>query len=288
MENKTLRYVLLITLALIWGSSFILIKKGLLYLNPFQVGALRIVFAAMFIIVVGFRYLAKINRRHWKYLFITAMLGTFIPAFLFSWAQTSLNSSISAILNSLTPLNTLLIGIWFFGYSFQRRQLWGVVIGFMGSILLIINGINEGGNQDFRFSILLIIATWCYATNVNMLNKYLYDLNPISITVGNFSILLLPALGVLFGSGFSLQNITPEITTSIGYLALLGIVGTAMANIIFFKLIKISSPIFASSVTYLIPLVASVWGLFDHEVFTWMQLLGAVIIMCGVYLSAKK
>ncbi len=288
MENKTLRYILLITLALIWGSSFILIKKGLLYLNPFQVGALRIVFAAMFIIVVGFRYLAKINRRHWKYLFITAMLGTFIPAFLFSWAQTSLNSSISAILNSLTPLNTLLIGIWFFGYSFQRRQLWGVVIGFMGSILLIINGINEGGNQDFRFSILLIIATWCYATNVNMLNKYLYDLNPISITVGNFSILLLPALGVLFGSGFSLQNITPEITTSIGYLALLGIVGTAMANIIFFKLIKISSPIFASSVTYLIPLVASVWGLFDHEVFTWMQLLGAVIIMCGVYLSAKK
>lgn len=288
MNQKYLKYLFLFLLALVWGSSFILIKKGLQHLSPFQVGSLRIVFAAVFIIIFGFRYIAKINRRHFKYLLITSLLGTFVPVFLFSWAQTSLNSSISAILNSLTPLNTLLIGIWFFGFGFQRRQLLGVILGFLGSGLLIINGIQEGGQQDFRFSLLLIIATWCYATNVNLLNKYLNDLNPISITVGNFVIILIPALIVLYFSDFGAVTFNEQVISAIGYIALLGVVGTAMANVVFFKLIKISSPIFASSVTYLIPLIASFWGLLDHERFTLVQLIGAVIILIGVYLSAKK
>lgn len=288
MENKQLRFLYLLILALVWGSSFILVKRGLLGLNPFQLGALRILFAGLFITTVGFKSIAKIQLRHWKYLALTASLGTFFPVFLFSWAQTELSSSVSAILNSLTPLNTLLLGIWLFKIDFQRRQIWGVVIGFIGSALLVWNGALNHPEQDYRFAIFLVIASFCYATNVNLINKYLYDLNPLSITVGNFIVLLAPAYLVLHFNGFWKIATLPSTTNAMGYIVVLGVIGTALANVLFFKLIKISSPVFASSVTYLIPVVAFFWGLLDNESLTAIQGLGAAIILLGVYLSAKK
>jgi drug/metabolite transporter (DMT)-like permease len=288
MENKKMRFVYLIVLALVWGSSFILIKRGLVGLTPFQLGSLRIVFAALFLLLIGFRSIIEIQLRHWKYLALTALFGTFLPVYLFSVAQTQMSSSVSAILNSLTPLNTLILGILLFKIDFQKRQIYGVAIGLIGSALLILNGAANHPEQDYSYAVLLIIASICYALNVNFIKLYLSDLKPLSITTGNFVVLLIPGLIVLYFSDFFEAVQREETQNVLGYIVLLGIVGTALANILFFKLIKISSPVFASSVTYLIPVVAFFWGLVDNESLTSFQFLGAAIILVGIYLSAKK
>lgn len=288
MFSKQLKWVLLVVLALIWGSSFILIKRGLVGLNPFQLGSLRIVFAALFLLVIGFKTLPKIPLGKWKYIAITSMFGTFLPVYLFSIAQTEINSSVSAILNSLTPLNTLLLGVALFGLSFKRSQVFGVFIGLIGSLLLVFNGAANHPDQNYYYAILVLIATFCYALNVNLIKKYLSDLSPLTITTGNFAVLLFPALLVLSFTDFYQIVEIEKVQHSVFFVMILGIVGTGIANIIFFRLIQISSPVFATSVTYLIPVVAFFWGLLDNEMLTPVQFLGAFIVLIGVYLSSKK
>jgi len=288
MNSKQTKWFFLLLLALIWGSSFILIKRGLVGLTPYQLGAFRIFFAGLFLLLIGFNSLKGIPKQKWKYIVLTALFGTFIPAFLFSIAATRLDSSISAILNSLTPLNTLILGILSFGLIFKRSQIYGVIIGFIGSILLVFNGAIHHPEQNYYFSIFIIIASVCYALNVNLVKKYLSDLSPLSITTGNFAVMIIPAFLILFFSGVG-ETITLEKTQhSIFFILVLGVIGTGIANIIFFKLIQISSPVFATSVTYLIPIVAFFWGLLDNEMLTPIQFLGAFIILIGVYLSSKK
>lgn len=288
MESKQLKWVYLMVLALVWGSSFILIKKGLIGLSALQVGSLRIIFAAVFLLVIGFKSLPKIPKEKWKFIAMTSMFGTFVPAFLFALAQTEIDSSVSSILNSLTPLNTLVLGALVFGISFQRRQVWGVFIGLVGSLLLVFNGAMNHPDQNYYYAILVIIASICYAINVNLIKRFLSDLSPLSITTGNFAVLLLPASLILFFTGFSEAIHIESVQHAVLFIVVLGVVGTGIANILFFKLIQISSPVFATSVTYLIPVVAFFWGLLDNEMLTPIQFLGAFIILIGVYLSAKK
>jgi len=288
MQSKNLKWHLLIVLALIWGSSFILIKRGLIGLSPFQLGSLRIIFCALFLLAIGFKSLKNIPHTKWRYIAMTSLFGTFLPVYLFSFAQTGIGSSISAILNSLTPLNTLLIGAAAFGLTFQRRQLLGVLIGLAGCALLIYNGAVSHPGQNYYFSLFVIAASICYATNLNLIKKYLSDLSPLSISTGNFAIMLVPAIGVLCFSGFFGITHKPEAIESMYYVMILAVMGTGVANLLFFRLIQIASPIFASSVTYLIPVVAFCWGLLDNESLTLTQGLGAFIILIGVYFSAKK
>lgn len=287
MQTKQLKWTLLVVLALIWGSSFILIKKGLVGLSPYQLGALRIIFTALFLLIIGFKSLTEIKQYQWKYIAITALFGTFLPAFLFAIAETKVSSSVCSILNSLTPLNTLLIGIIAFGLAFKRSQFIGVVIGLIGTAILIFNGKQES-TENYTYTILVIIASICYALNVNLIKKYLSDVKPLSITTGNFSIMLIPALIVLFSTNFLDIVRWPTTQHSMLFIMILGIVGTGVANILFFKLIQMSSPVFASSVTYLIPIVAFFWGLMDNEMLTPFQFFGAFIILVGVYLANKK
>lgn len=288
MQTATLKWFLLTILALIWGSSFILIKKGLVGLSPMQLGSLRIIFSALFLLIIGFKSLTQIKQYQWKYIALTSLFGTFIPAFLFAVAQTQISSSVSSILNSLTPLNTLIIGGFAFGLTFKRSQILGVIIGLIGTLLLIINGALNHPNQNYWYTILVLIASICYATNVNLLKKYLSDVKPLSISTGNFVVMLVPALIVLFSTDFMSVVEHAEVQNSMIYIVILGVVGTGIANIIFFKLIQMSSPVFATSVTYLIPVVAFFWGLLDNEMLTPIQFIGAFIILIGVYLSSKK
>lgn len=288
MNPSKIKWFYLVLLALIWGSSFILIKRGLVGLTPFQLGSLRIIFAASFLLVIGYKTLPNIPRGKWKIIAISGLCGTFLPVYLFSVAQTEIDSSVSSILNSLTPLSTLIIGFTFFGLYFQRRQLMGVTIGLFGSAVLILNGAVNHPEQNYYYTLLVIIACLGYATNVNIIKKYLSDLSPLTISTGNFLILVFPALIILLSSGFTDVAMLPEVQHSILYIIILGVVGTGIANIIFFRLIQISSPIFATSVTYLIPVVAFFWGLLDNESLTGIQFIGALIILAGVYLSARK
>jgi drug/metabolite transporter (DMT)-like permease len=288
MKSNQLKWFFLILLAFIWGSSFILIKKGLVGLSPYQLGSLRIVFAALFLLIIGFKTLPKIPLGQWKFIVITSLFGTFIPAFLFSIAQREIDSSVSAILNSLTTLNALLLGILVFKLDYKRNQIVGVCIGLMGSLLLVFNGAIHHPNQNYYYAILIIIASVCYAINVNLINKYLSNLSPLTITTGNFTVMLLPALLILYTSGFFSDIHIEKVQHSVVFILILGVMGTGIANIIFYKLIQISTPIFATSVTYLIPIIAFSWGMLDNETLTLVQLLGAVIILLGVYLSNIK
>jgi len=288
MKTQQLKWLILVLLALIWGSSFILIKKGLIGLNPFQLGSLRIIFCAIFLLLVGFKSLAAIPQHQWKYIALTSLFGTFIPAYLFAIAETQVSSSICSILNSLTPLNTLIFGALFFGLTFKRNQFLGIGIGLIGTAVLIFTGDNQEGSENYYYSVLVLIATICYATNVNLIKIYLSDVKPLSITTGNFLVMLLPAILILSLTDFSSKVSLPQTQNAMFYVMILGIIGTGFANVIFYKLIQISSPVFASSVTYLIPIVAFLWGMLDNEMLTPFQFLGAFIILIGVYLANKK
>lgn len=286
--TKQQKWLYLVVLALIWGSSFVLIKKGLVGLTPFQLGAARIIFAAIFLLLIGFRTLPSIPSYKWKYIAITAITGTFIPVFLFSIAQTQISSSVSSILNSLTPLNTLGFGVLAFGLSTTRNQLIGVVVGLFGSGLLILNGAANHPEQNYWYAVLVLIASMCYALNVNLIKRYLSELSPLAISAGNFALMLIPAVLILFFADFFVVIESVEVQHSVLFVMVLGVVGTGIANLIFFRLIQMSSAVFASSVTYLIPVVAFFWGLLDNEMLTPIQFLGALIILAGVYLSGRK
>lgn len=288
MLTKNNKWLLLLLLSLIWGSSFILIKRGLVGLDPFQLGALRIIFACLFMLVVGFRSLSTIPLTKWKYVAITSIFGNGLPVFLFAYAQTGMKSSVTGILNSLTPLYTLLIGVLAFGLSFARSQVMGVVLGLTGCFLLVLFGKTANSETNYFCAFLVVIATVCYALNVNLIKKYLSDVSPIAITTGNFLTLLVPAIIILFANGYGNVMTQPEVIHSTLFIIILGMIGTGIANILYYQLIQITSPLFASSVTYFIPIIAMGWGFLDGESLNFMQLVGAGIILSGVYLASKK
>ena len=290
MNNQQQKWFYLTLLSLVWGSSFILMKKALLGVTPIQLGALRMIFTSVFLLLVAFPSLKKIKKKHYKYIVYTSIAGTFVPGFMFAFAITTIDSSIVSILNSLTPFNTLIFGAIVFGFAFKRTQLYGILIGLLGTLILILKGAALNPDQNYWYALLIIIASVGYAFNANMVKKYLNDLDALAITTGNFLLLLIPALIVLsFTDFFATFDMKNEVQMqSLGYLAILSIVGTGIAKTIYNKLVHISDPVFSSSVTYLIPLVAIFWGVLDGEKLSPLQILGGIIILVGVYLVNKK
>ena len=285
MNNQQRKWLFLVLLSLVWGSSFILMKKALLGVTPIQLGALRMIFTAIFLLLVASKSIKKIKKKHWIYIVYTALAGTFIPGFLFAFALNHIDSSVVSILNSFTPFNTLIFGALVFGFAFKKTQLYGILIGLVGTLILILKGANLNPNQNYWFTILIVIASIGYAFNANLVKKYLSDLDALSITTGNFVLLLIPATIVLcFTDFFTTFKFDETGTASLGYIAILATVGTGIAKTIYNNLVQISSPIFSSSVTYLIPLVAIFWGILDGEKLNIIQLIAGLIILSGVYL----
>lgn len=289
MESNNQKWLYLGILSLVWGSSFILMKKALIGLTPIQVGALRVLIAGIFLLAVGFKTINQIKKRHWKYIVYTAVYGTFLPVFLFAYAVKGIDSSIVSILNSLTPFNTLLFGAFVFGFSFKKQQLIGIFIGLIGTAILILKGADLNPNQNYWYSILIVIASVGYAFNVNIVKKHLYDISALSIVAGNFLLLMIPATIVLFFTGFFSEfQVTEPNLHALGYITILAVVGTGFAKVLYNKMVHIATPIFASSVTYLIPIVAVFWGYLDNEKLSFLQIFAAGIILYGVYLVNKK
>ena len=284
------KWLILIVLSIIWGSSFILIKKGLIGLSPLQLGSLRIAFSALFIFIFGFHTLKTIPKDKWKWLIISGFIGTFFPAFLFAFAETEIDSSIASILNSLVPLNTILLGFAVFNIASTKRQITGVLIGFVGTALLIGSGAQLNPDQNYLYAGLVLISAVLYGINVNIIKRYLQDVKAISIAFGNFAAIIIPALIVLvctdFFSNETFQN--PLVITSIGYIIILSAFGTALAKVLFNKLVQMATPVFASSVTYLMPVVAVFWGFLDGEGFGLLQALATLLILTGVYLANRR
>ena len=290
MSNTVKKWVLLLLLSFIWGSSFILIKKGLLGFSPLQLGSFRLVISALIIFVFGFKSLKCLNKNQWKWLALSGFLGSFFPSFLFAYAETEVDSNITSILNSLVPLNTVVLGFVLFKIKSNRLQVLGVIIGFIGAVLLILEGVALNPNQNYRYTGLIILASLMYAANVNIIKRYLNEVRPLSIATANFVVVFIPSIAVLiFSGGMSRTTLcNTAFLPALGCIFLLSLFGTALAKILFNNLIQISNPVFASSVTYLMPLVALFWGALDAEIFYAFQGLYALIILRGIYLANKK
>jgi|TARA_B110000305_G_scaffold229841_1_gene281252 drug/metabolite transporter (DMT)-like permease len=290
MSNNNKKWIYLVILSVIWGSSYILIKKTLIGLTPLQLGSLRVIFTFIVLLIIGFNSLKKIPKDKWKWIFATGYIGSFFPSFFFAFAQTEIDSGVAAILNSLTPLATLIIGVGFYKFIIDSKQIIGVIIGLIGSFFLIYEGSTINPDQNFLFVGFIIVASICYATSVNMLKYHLQDIPATSIALGNFLCILPPAVILLFYSGFMDINIkeSPEVQNALFYIIILSIFGSAFAKILFNKFIQIASPVFASSVTYTLPIVAIMWGFLDGETISLRQFFATAIILVGVFLANKQ
>lgn len=290
MKNLNVKWFYLLLLSVIWGSSFILIKKSLIGLNPYQLGALRTILTGVILLAFGFKKLKSIPKNKWKWIGLSALLGSFFPAFLFAIAETEIDSAVASILNSLVPLNTILIGLAIFNVGTNTRQVIGVIIGFVGTTILILNGAEINPNQNYIYAGFVIAASLMYAANVNIIKRYLQHVKPLAIATGNYIFIMIPAVIVLIFADFFNQKTfsNPKLPEALLYLIVLSVFGTAMAKVVFNKLVQLSTPIFASSVAYIMPLVAVIWGLIDGESFSIMQGFAALLILFGVYLANKN
>lgn len=289
-RNLIISWSILTALALIWGSSFILIKKGLVYFSSSEVGALRISITAVVLSPLAAVRIRNIKRRDLGYLGLVGLIGSGLPAFLFAKAQTGIDSNLAGILNSLTPLFTLIVGLLFFSLKFKWFNILGVLVGLAGAVGLI--SISGGKSFDFNFSyaVYIIAATICYATNVNIVKYRLKDVDAITITSISFLLISLPVIAyLLFFTDFLSQfRQYPDSWKGLGYVGILSVIGTALALIAFNKLVKLASPLFASSVTYLVPIVAIMWGMVDGETLLPLGFLFIAFILAGILLVNKK
>lgn len=290
-ENKNLlAWAMLIGLSLIWGSSFILIKRGLDIYSASEVGALRIASASIFLLPFALSGLNKIRARHWKLLFFVGLFGSLLPAFLFAKAQTQLPSSVAGILNALTPLFTMLIGILFFSQRINLKTTVGLLVCLIGTIFLIIAG-SGGDVSDLNYyGFYVVLATIFYGANLNLIKYHIADLRARTIT--SVSLLIVGPVSIIYL--FSATDFLYKTTHvdgawfAFGAVVLLGVLGTAIALIIFNQLVKLTSPIFTSSVTYIIPIIAVGWGLLDNEQLFLGHYFGMGLIILGVYLSRNR
>lgn len=289
LDKPLTQWILLLLLAFVWGSSFILMKRGLESFNNLQVASLRIVIAYLFLLPIAIKNIRKIKGKYWGYLVIAGLLGNGIPAFLFTTAQTEISSSLTGMLNSLVPLFTVLVGLVGFGLTLRIKRFAGVLLGLVGAIgLLSVQGFDVGnGNQ--AYALLVVLATICYATNINFIKTYLGPINSIDITAFGFFFLGPPTAIYLFMSDFAVVLKTdPAAYQNLFYIALLSIFGTALAVILFNILIKKVSAVYASSVTYIIPVFALMWGFIDGEVIKSMHIFWITIILSGIYIVNRE
>ncbi len=286
MNTKLTSWIILITLSLVWGSSFILMKKGLVAFTSDEVAGLRITIASAFMLPFMFKYYRIDLKKHLKGLLLMGVFGNLIPAFLFTKAETEISSSLTGMLNALTPLFTVIIGYLVYNQSVKRNQLIGICIGFVGAIALILFDDSDDSSKNILYSLLVAAATLCYAISVNGIKAYLTEIDSFKATTWSFT-LIGPVAGIyLFGFTDVVNHATqhPDGYSSLSYICILAIIGSALSVVVYNTLIKISGTLFAASCTYLIPIVAIGWGLFDGESVNVLQLVSVGVIIGGIWL----
>ena len=277
-------YFTLGLLAIIWGSSFILMKEGLKFYSSYQIAAMRISFSGLALIpFVNWKKL-DIKRSDYKYFIISGFLGSAIPAFLFPLAQTRISSSLAGAINGLTPLFALIFGVTILGVKFSRLKAFGVIFGLAGAVFLII-----GQDIQFEFShvMMAIVATLCYGINVNIIKQKLDNYPPLLVAALPLAIISIAGFAVLSYLGLNINVHDMQFIYSFGATLLLAFIGTSISLIMFNRLIQQTNTVFATSVTYLIPIVALFWGLFDHEKILYNHFIGLVFILGAIWMIRK-
>lgn len=287
MQQKWINWLVFALLSLVWGSSFVLIKEGLRSFSPYQVASLRMLFAGLVLVPFAIKALPQIPKEKMGLVLISGVAGNFIPAFLFCIAETQIDSSLAGILNSLTPLFTILVGISFFKVQTNITKIIGVIIGFIGLCFLFAAG-KDMSMRNMSYAGLVLMATLFYGINVNMVGRYLQNIGALNIASVAFSFLVLPSATILFFTGYFNNNFTNQtVIQSTLASAVLGIVGTSLASILFYYLIKRAGVIFGSLVTYGIPIVAVCWGMVYGEKITPMQYVWMGVILIGVFIANR-
>ncbi len=284
-----MRWLLLIVLSLIWGSSFILIKEGLKGFTFMQLAMLRMFAASLTLFIFALPHLHKVPKKRWKYILLAAMSGNFIPSMLFSGAETKLDSGITGVLNALTPIFTLLVSVFLYHDKTTLVQRLGIFIGFIGCAC--ITGTSISAKSDISIVLyagMVVLATLSYGISVNVIKHHLIDIHPLTLSSISLFTLLLPSGAYLFSTDFItrvayLPNLTPLYS-----ILLLGILGSAISLVFFNRLVQISSTLFASSVTYTIPIVALAWAVYAGEKIDFLHIIGMILIIVGIYGVNKK
>ena len=285
MGQSLKSWLLLLLIGTIWGSSFILMKKGLIVFEDTQIAALRMGMAWLVTLPFLLGRFKEISKKEWLILLCVGLLGNGLPAFLFATAQTKIDSSLAGMLNSLVPILTMVFGLLLFGLRTWMLQVAGLVIGFVGALSLIVM---PGGIDDFQpAALLVVLASMCYAFNLNMVRKYLAKMPSMLITAGSFLWVGPFCLIYLFSTDFTSRFEHEYALQSFGAIAVLAVVGTTIAVLMFNKLIQAGGAVFASMVTYIVPVVAILWGVLDGELISLWSVLGVVVILAGVYLVNK-
>jgi drug/metabolite transporter (DMT)-like permease len=278
-KRKVWHWLVLALLSLIWGTSYILMKKGLESFSSNQVGALRIIITGISLLPVAIHNLPKLTRENIKSILIIGFFGSGIPAFLFPLAQTRIESSMAGMLNSLSPVFTLLIGIMFYKQHAIRSQVAGVILGLIGAAGLLYNG-----SFSFNFyGIFVVLATLLYGISTNEVSK-VKGINGLQITSLAFFVMIPFAIIILLCTDLHAALQTDNWILNLGYISILSVVGSAVALALFYLLVRDTSPVYASMVTYFIPIVATLWGLADKEHLAPHMLISVLLILAGVYL----
>lgn len=286
MNNKIGNWILFVLLSFIWGSSFILMKLGLEHLSSYHVASVRILVAGITLLPFAFRYMKEIPANKFIFVFLSGLFGNLIPAYLFCKAELGVSSALAGMLNSLTPIFTLILGVSFFQQKTSRLQQSGIGIAFLGSLFLLLSRGGVAGQQNLTDILLIVVATVFYGINVNMVGRYLQGVNvygvaSVSLLCSGFIALLV----LVFTGFFSLEFKDAGFLKSVGYTSLLGFVCTGVATVGYYQLIKNAGVIFAAMVTYCIPVMAIVWGLFYHEAISKAEIGSLFIILLGVYIT---
>ncbi|MGF1637518.1 MAG: DMT family transporter [Cyclobacteriaceae bacterium] len=291
MEKNNLHaWLLLLILSVIWGSSFILIKKGLVALSPGEVAGMRVLMAAVFVSPIALNKLKGLSFRQIAIIFSTGVLGTFIPSFLFAFAETRLGSGITGIFNALTPAWIIIVGSIFFNYKIRSNEFFGFTLAFAGCVVLVFAGSGGQLSNINSYAIFVLLATLCYGFNVNIIKHKLVSIP--SITISTVSLILLFPFALIYLLSFTeivekVYNIQHNNLPLLS-VVVLGFFGTGLALILFNQLIKLASPVFAGSVTYFIPIVALLWGALDHEKILFSHIIGTITIITGVFILNIK
>jgi drug/metabolite transporter (DMT)-like permease len=278
-KRKTWHWLVLGVLSLIWGTSYILMKKGLESFSASQVGSLRITITYLCLLPTALRNLKYLTRTNILSFLIIGLFGSVIPAFLFPLAETKISSSLAGMLNSLSPVFTLILGVFIYQRKAIKTQIAGIVLGLIGAA-----GLLYSGSLTFNlYGLLVVLATIMYGISSNEVSK-VKGINGFRITALSFFVSSPPAIIYLLSSDFSTPMETDNWIRNLLFIAILAILGTESALAIFYVLIRDTSPVFGSMVTYLIPIVATLWGIADNEHFTSAMMISVFFIFAGVFI----
>ncbi len=293
MSNKFFSWTIFVLLCIIWGSSFKLMRDGALGLTAAQIAAVRIFSAGLVFVPFAIFHFRKLPMNRMGLVIFSAVLGNLLPAFLFATAMTRLDGSLGGILNALTPIWVVVVGVLFYKDRIAMQKIVGVITGFLGLVLLTIAPVLQGQRSinfdNLIYTGFILVATFLYGVNVNMVSHKLKGLNPVHVATVSLAFMTIPAGFILWQQGFFELNLhQPQVRDAVLSATILGVLGSAVATILLYVLVQRAGGLFASLVTYGIPFVALAWGVRDGETIGWLKVACLLLILLGVYLANRK